>query len=829
MAKSKRKSSKTKVTRDSMTTEIISIIFVAVSIFFLISMWSDKGGALGSVIKNVFLGIFSFAAYILPLLFIAIGTNLIIEKRIVKYRYIYISLSIIILSLCGAINFFTPIAQGTLGEMISKLYTNGQINVGGGVISGLIDTLLRNLIGDGALIVYIAVILICLTVTFKFSISKFLTGHLEKIKENAKAKKEKKEAEKAEKKDKKKTDDIPVFTSSKDEEDEEKGENYIVIPEHEDIEIGPDMVIQEPEAPVEENIDTVIEADNQVALDIKPANIEEFVPENENTYIENYEFPDIELLKPNKKSGKSGKENDIKNNARKLVDTLASFGVQAQILQVSKGPAITRYELQPMAGVKVSKIVNLADDIALNLAAPTVRIEAPIPGKAAIGIELPNPDVDMVSMREVIDTDEFRNHPSKLAVALGKDISGSPIIIDLAKMPHLLIAGATGSGKSVCINSIITSIMYKANPNEVKLLLIDPKVVELSVYNGIPHLDTPVVTKAKRAAGALSWAVTEMMRRYEQFSETKVRDIKGYNAVMAEKGYPLMPQVVIIIDELADLMMVAPNEVEDSICRLAQLARAAGMHLVIATQRPSVNVITGIIKANIPSRIAFSVSSQVDSRTILDMAGAEKLLGRGDMLYHPMGSSKPKRIQGAFVSDGEVENIVTFVKKSAIARYNNDIIEHIEREAQTDAQKEAQDNPGDCDELLSKAIDIIMEVGQASTSMIQRKLSVGYARAGRIMDQMEERGIVGISQGSKPREILLTREQYLELKANGDQTAAPKTEAPAPKVEIVPPAPMPKVEEIPAEPEVVEETPTPKPQTETNTSFGDDYIEPIEY
>ncbi len=808
MAKTKRKSTKSNIPQDNITTEITSIVFVAISIFFLISMWSDKGGALGSIIKNFFLGVFSFTSYLLPLLFIAIGTNLVIEKRIVKYRYIYICVFVLSLSVCSILNFFTPIVKGTLGEMISSLYINGQIHVGGGVICGLIDNLFRNIIGDGALIVYISSILISLTIMFKFSINDFLTNELTKIKESASKKKETRKIEKINKKTKKAIESFPVIGIDN---DDEKDENYIVIPENEDIEIGPDMIIQEDTTEVED-VDTVIEPDNQVALDIKNKGIEEFVPESQGTYIENYEFPDIELLKPNKKTGKSGNDTIIQSNARKLVDTLASFGVQAKILQVSRGPAITRYELQPMAGVKVSKIVNLADDIALNLAAPTVRIEAPIPGKAAIGIEIPNPDIDMVAMREVIDTDEFRNHPSKLAVALGKDISGVPIIIDLAKMPHLLIAGATGSGKSVCINSIITSIMYKANPNEVKLLLIDPKVVELSVYNGIPHLDTPVVTKAKRAAGALSWAVTEMMRRYDQFSETKVRDIKGYNAVMAEQGYPLMPQVVIIIDELADLMMVAPNEVEDSICRLAQLARAAGMHLVIATQRPSVNVITGIIKANIPSRVAFSVSSQVDSRTILDMAGAEKLLGRGDMLYHPMGSSKPKRIQGAFVSDSEVESIVKAVKKSAIAQYNNDIVEHIERESQSDAQKEAQDNPGDCDELLPKAIDIIMEIGQASTSMIQRKLSVGYARAGRIMDQMEERGIIGPSQGSKPRDILLTREQYLELKANGDQANAPKHE----------------VQEL--QKEFVKKRTTENVELhQDDNSFGDDYIEPIEY
>lgn len=625
---------------------------------------------------------------------------------------------------------------------------------------------------------YIAGLVICIVVIFKISLIACAEKYAKNLKNAAQNHIKEREIEREEKRAKKISaiknaladdvdtaeDDIQPKIITNDDYDYDE----ITIPEDEDIIIGPDSpIIPETVAPT--YTDAIIEPDNQVALNIDSDQVQEptYYENGEYEYIENYIFPSVDMLKANKKGKKTTKEADLMNNARKLVDTLDSFGVKAKILQVSKGPTITRYELQPMAGVKVSKIVNLADDIALNLAAQGVRIEAPIPGKAAIGIEVPNTDVDMVSMREVIDCDEFKNHPSKLAVALGKDISGSPIIIDLAKMPHLLIAGATGSGKSVCINSIITSIMYKANPNEVKLLLIDPKVVELKVYDGIPHLDTPVVTKAKKAAGALSWAVTEMMKRYDMFSEAKVRDIKGYNAVAAEKGFKPMPQVVIIIDELADLMMVAPNEVEDSICRLAQLARAAGMHLVIATQRPSVNVITGIIKANIPSRIAFAVSSQVDSRTILDMAGAEKLLGRGDMLYHPVGSSKPKRIQGAFVSDAEVEKLVTFVKTNASAHYNHDIDEHIAKHEQTEREKSEVNDPGDNDELLPKAIDIIMELGQASTSMIQRKLSVGYARAGRIMDQMEERGIVGPSEGSKPRQILITKDQYLEMKAHG--------------------------------------------------------------
>lgn len=790
MADKKKKTNKNKkveTNKKSMVPEIAAIIFVAISFFVIVTMFSNGTGYIGSLIKDLLLGLFSFAAYIIPFVILAIGTNLIVEKQIKKYRYIYISSGIILLIISALFEYFSGnVHEGSFIETLTELYTGGMIISGGGIFGGLINIGLSSLIGSaGTMIVYIAAILICIIIVTRISIIDNAEKCAKNIKTTAEQYIQQREQDKQEKKAKKiqaiknalmddDTDDainnntntpLQIITNNNDFDDEY---DEIEIPEDEDIMIGPDFPII-PEETNTPYTDIVIEPDNQVALNINSTESEIVDSTNydEDGYIENYIFPTVDMLKINKKGKKTVKESDLMNNARKLVDTLDSFGVKAKILQVSKGPTITRYELQPMAGVKVSKIVNLADDIALNLAAQGVRIEAPIPGKAAIGIEVPNNDVDMVSMREVIDCDEFKNHPSKLAVALGKDISGSPIIIDLAKMPHLLIAGATGSGKSVCINSIITSIMYKANPNEVKLLLIDPKVVELKVYDGIPHLDTPVVTKAKKAAGALSWAVTEMMKRYDMFSEAKVRDIKGYNAAASEKGLKPMPQIVIIIDELADLMMVAPNEVEDSICRLAQLARAAGMHLVIATQRPSVNVITGIIKANIPSRIAFAVSSQVDSRTILDMSGAEKLLGRGDMLYHPVGSAKPKRIQGAFVSDAEVEKLVTFVKNNACAHYNHDIDEHIAKHEQTEHEKAEINDPGDNDELLPKAIDIIMELGQASTSMIQRKLSVGYARAGRIMDQMEERGIVGPSEGSKPRQILLTKDQYLELKATG--------------------------------------------------------------
>ena len=481
---------------------------------------------------------------------------------------------------------------------------------------------------------------------------------------------------------------------------------------------------------------------------------------------ENYEFPPIELLSEGTARVFKGGKKALTDTAAKLQKTLYSFGVSAKVENVSVGPAITRYEVKPAEGVRVNKIANLADDIALSLAAESIRIEAPIPGKQAVGIEIPNKENEVVHLRDIIETEEFVNHKSKLALALGKNVGGEVVIADVAKMPHVLIAGSTGSGKSVCINTLITSILYKAKPNEVKLLMVDPKVVELSVYNGIPHLLIPVVTDPKKAAGALAWAVQEMVNRYSLFANKGVRDIKGYNsAIEKEGGTGKLPQIVIIIDELADLMMVAAKDVEDAICRLAQMARAAGMHLVIATQRPSVDVITGIIKANIPSRIAFAVSSQVDSRTILDAVGAEKLLGKGDMLFYPSGASKPTRVQGSFVSDSEVEKIVDFLKfNGGEAKYNEDIIESIEKANSSEQELDKIEEEDDTDPLLMEAIDTVVETGQASTSFIQRRFKVGYARAGRIIDQMEERGIISGYQGSKPREVLITKERLDELK-----------------------------------------------------------------
>ncbi len=477
---------------------------------------------------------------------------------------------------------------------------------------------------------------------------------------------------------------------------------------------------------------------------------------------EEYIFPPLDLLNPVKKTNRRQFDSDVREQCRKLEQTLADFRVNAKVTGVTRGPSVTRYELEPAPGVKVSSVVNLADDIALRLAAPGVRVEAPIPGKAAIGIEAPNVTNDMVSFREIVDCEDVRKSSSKLCVGLGKDIEGKVITIDLAKMPHLLVAGTTGSGKSVCVNTLLAGIMYKARPDEVKLILVDPKVVELTNYNGIPHLLVPVVTDAKKAASALHWAVAEMERRYKSFADTRVRDIKAYNAQAEEK----MPYIVIVIDEMSDLMMVAKADVEDAILRLAQKARACGIHMVLATQRPSVDVITGIVKANIPSRIAFAVSSLTDSRTILDMGGAEKLLGKGDMLYYPIGANKPSRVQGAFVSDEELNRVTDFIKQQAIPVEYSDEVTNVA--LPSDSQKEAKNAAGGSgdapeeqgqDELLDDAIRLVLDLGQASASMLQRRFRIGYNRAARLVEAMEELGIVGPAIGSKPRELKMSRDE----------------------------------------------------------------------
>ena len=480
-----------------------------------------------------------------------------------------------------------------------------------------------------------------------------------------------------------------------------------------------------------------------------------------------YRKPPLSLLDEPRRADDARAAQELQQNADTLVKTLKDFGVETRVVAIARGPSVTRYELEPSAGVKISRITNLADDLALRLATTGVRIEAPIPNKAAVGIEVPNRTSQTVCLRELLDSDEFRSAKSKLTVALGRDIAGKIVLADLAKMPHLLIAGTTGSGKSVCTNSMIQSVLYNASPAEVRLLLIDPKQVEFGVYNGIPHLLVPVVTDPRKAAGALGWAVTEMLGRYKMFAENNVRDLDSYNDLAARnEKLTVLPRILIVIDELADLMMAAASEVEDAIIRLAQMARAAGMHLVIATQRPSVDVITGLIKANIPSRLALTVASQVDSRTIIDTGGAEKLLGKGDMLFMPVGMAKPMRVQGCFVSNREVESVVEFLKPAVETTYDEAIIQEIDRQAAASGKSAAGADEdlgdGEGDELLPQAIETVVEAGMASTTMVQRRLRVGYARAGRLMDEMEQRGIIGPHEGSKPRQVLITRQQWLE-------------------------------------------------------------------
>ncbi len=522
--------------------------------------------------------------------------------------------------------------------------------------------------------------------------------------------------------------------------------------------------------------------------DFQPADISELIDDttDEELFIENdgqsslidkekvkkeKKLPPVTLLTPtsNKSSAKAG-ENESQQKAVTLVDTLKSFGVQTRVIGIHRGPSVTRFELQPAAGVKVSKITGLADDIALNLAAQGVRIEAPIPGKAAVGIELANSNRDKVSIRELIDSDEFRDAKGKLNFVVGKNIEGGIVVGDISKMPHVLIAGTTGSGKSVFTNSIIMNILYRATSDEVKLLLIDPKQVEFPIYNGIPHLISPVITEPRKAAGALGWAVTEMLRRYKLFADNSVRDLIDYNEQAQEQGYDVLPQIVIVIDELADLMMAASKEVEDSICRLAQLARAAGMHLIIATQSPRVDVVTGLIKANFPSRVALKVSNNTDSRIILDEGGAEKLLGNGDLLYKPVGLGKPMRIQGSYVSTAEIRAVVKFLKDNESAEYDDEVLEGIEKNIPVPKGEKPQGADIDTgapksDDMFEEAMRIVVETKTASTSFLQRKLSLGYARAARIMDDLENAGVVGPAVGAKPRQVLMTREQWLERDA----------------------------------------------------------------
>ena len=796
------------------STDLGLVITIILSILLTVLIYTESG-YIGIVLSDFFGGMFGIIKYVVPIGAFAVAIKKAckdddeyISAKILKYTVLLIFIAVI-LSVYEIYNGEINIEQN-VSEIVKDAYALGENNIGGGALGTIAAVPLFKLFGKvGTIILSIGVSLILFAITFGIDISEIISEWIQSGVENRKERQEEKlqireerknarlearnvqrmqiqkegkraktinENRKAyleieeEPKGPEEVEQIKINLNGRtiEEEPNKKGrkkfkhdrDDLVPLGMEEKPKMEPDFIegnlFKKEEETKEEKVKEVLQLEHAVAVE-----------------DEHYEYPPVELLSKGTKKAIKGGAKALTDVATRLQKTLYSFGVQAKVENVSVGPAITRYELKPAEGVRVSKIANLADDIALNLAAETIRIEAPIPGKQAVGIEVPNTEKETVHFRDVVESDAFQDSKSKLSVALGKDVAGNMEIADIAKMPHALIAGATGSGKSVCINTIITSVIYKAKPSEVKFVMVDPKVVELSVYNGIPHLLIPVVTDPKKAAGALAWAVQEMDNRYNLFAQKGVRDLKGYNAMAEKEGIGTLPQIVIIIDELADLMMVAAKEVEDSICRLAQKARAAGMHLIIATQRPSVDVITGIIKANIPSRIAFAVSSQVDSRTILDQVGAEKLLGKGDMLFYPSGAPKPVRVQGAFVSDDEVEKIVSFVKSNGVATYNEDILETIENGNKTDKEiSQDQDPDDDTDPFLMDAIDVVVETGQASTSFIQRKFKVGYARAGRIIDQMEERGVISGYQGSKPRQVLMSLEKLQELKMGANSEEA---------------------------------------------------------
>ena len=827
MAKAKRRntSGKRKKSRKSSQSQDLNLNIIGTIIFsiLLAVLLYTNSGTVGQTLNEVLGGLMGILRYVLPIGAFAIAIKMAckdeedyVTKKLVQYAVMLICIAIIMsVYEISAGNIETT---GDISQNLKKAYALGVTNKGGGAIGTLAAIFLVRMLGNlGAVVLSVGISVMLFAFVCGIDISEYISQKVEEYIER----KEEKKIEKAERRQRREEKlaiqrkEMMEQRKQRQREQEEyrmKNKEIAAIQDVQSQKIEPEQIkinlngrVVEDEGEAERkglkgllkkskkaNKESVAKTASSIMVDEETGEIlEESKTVQANLFVQkeeekqdktkqvlqlehtisieedNYVYPPIDILSKMEKASLKGGTKSLTDTAARLQKTLYSFGVSAKVENVTVGPAITRYELKPAEGVRVSKIANLADDIALNLAAETIRIEAPIPGKQAVGIEVPNKQKEMVGLREVIESEAFKNNDSKLSVALGKDVAGSSVIANIAKMPHVLIAGSTGSGKSVCINTIITSIIYNSKPSEVKLVMVDPKVVELSVYNGIPHLLIPVVTDPKKAAGALAWAVQEMDNRYNLFAEKGVRDLVGYNKAAEHEGAGKLPQIVIIIDELADLMMVAAKEVEESICRLAQKARAAGMHLVIATQRPSVDVITGLIKANVPSRIAFAVSSQVDSRTILDQVGAEKLLGKGDMLYFPSGASKPTRVQGAFVSDEEVEQIVNFVKSNGTAVYSEDILDTIEnggRDEQIKNLAADQAAEDDTDPFLQDAIDTVVETGQASTSFIQRKFKVGYARAGRIIDQMEERGVISGYQGSKPREVLWTLEKLAEMK-----------------------------------------------------------------
>ena len=783
-AKSKKKSSrkptkKKKTEQSFLQDEVIIWLTLAVSLLLMLSNFG-LGGWIGDEVSYFFSGIFGLITYIIPFALFGIAAFLVSNKGNVS-AYIKVAAGIVFLILACTFLELVDHKGGSLGKSIAKILTP-TIGTAGTYV-----------------VIIIFMIICCVIITGKSLLQGVKTQSgkaYDKAKEdNARRRKEAELRRKEREQEKKKT------TGNSEKEKKKRTDKHAVGVSFATTLTGksPDMKEIAPE-PAKEPVPEPEESPSFVINRAEPApDVEEAEPFAEEPYEpvreskkksgamaaaemervaaavaadeakpkKAYHFPPMNLLKRgNKTSGES--DAHLRETAMKLQQILQNFGVSVTVTNVSCGPAVTRYELQPEMGVKVSKIVGLTDDIKLNLAAADIRIEAPIPGKAAVGIEVPNKENSAVMLRDLLETAEFKNSQSKISFAAGKDIAGKVVVADIAKMPHLLIAGATGSGKSVCINTLIMSILYKASPEEVKLIMIDPKVVELSVYNGIPHLMIPVVTDPKKAAGALNWAVAEMMRRYQAFAEQNVRDMKGYNEKAASspsidgEELKIMPQIVIIVDELADLMMVAPGDVEEAICRLAQLARAAGIHLVVATQRPSVNVITGLIKANMPSRIAFSVSSGVDSRTIIDMNGAEKLLGKGDMLFYPSGYQKPARVQGAFVTDKEVQSVVEYLKNhNGDADYDNEIVQHVNTsEIGTGQGLGAGSEENERDMYFTEAGRLIIDKDKASIGMLQRTFKIGFNRAARIMDQLCEAGVVGGEEGTKPRKVLMSKEEF---------------------------------------------------------------------
>lgn len=786
--------------------QLLSVIWFAVAVFLLCVVFIP-GQNVWLAIHNFIFGVFGVTAYFYPFLLGFVAVLFAMDKIGGSMNAKVIESGILVILVGAAVDIFATHNDAlTFWRHLTEAYKFGSHLKSGGFLGALVGHPLYLAFGKtGAAITAILLIfvfLMIITGTTLMSLFRTMARPVKSISEQAEnAYQARLERESEETQSGKQlkvikgfnvdipVDDIPEKRSIPKTSLDEKQRKVVSAYYGETPESEPEKpAVPEPEEKTDDikpEIETALKAAKNEAeaekRDIPPEKAAEptkpaefSVPEKDaEPKTEGYSYPPLSLLNKSKATDTAALSAELDHTAEHLVETLKSFGVETRIVDISRGPTVTRYELQPCAGVKISKITNLADDIALNLATAGVRIEAPIPNKAAVGIEVPNKASAVVGVRGILESPAFINAKSKLTVALGRDIGGNVVVTDIAKMPHGLIAGATGSGKSVCINSIIISLLYKATPDEVKLLMIDPKVVELGIYNGIPHLLVPVVTDPRKAAGALGWSVTEMERRYKMFADRGVRDLAGYNKFVENLGDPevqKMPHIVIIIDELADLMMTAPNEVEDSINRIAAKARAAGMHLIIATQRPSVDVVTGVIKANIPTRIAFAVSSQIDSRTILDSAGAEKLLGRGDMLFSPVGSTKPNRIQGCFVSDEEVEAVVDYIKSDHTVDYDDDVMVEIERQAAIEKKQKTglpEDGP-EGDPMLDEAIKVVVENGMASTSLLQRKLKLGYARAARIVDEMEQRGVVGPYEGSKPRKVLISKEQLLEREAAGE-------------------------------------------------------------